>query len=321
MGVSSSSLEERILSAAVARRFYLDGLAKSDIAKEFGVSRFRVARLIEKALQEGIVRIEFAHPADDVDYELSSALKTRLELRNAIVVGDSGNDPVPILDNMGQVAAQLLRDIAEPNQVIGFASTRAMEAMDRHQRPFAARAIVQLGGAWPGAVNGRTSVEIVHRLAQLTGSPARTFYAPLLASDIEAVGALRRQADFRRAEAMYSEVDIAVVGLGALQDGQSSLWPALSLAEREEALRRGAIGEICGMTFDAMGKPIETVLASRCIGITLDQLCRCPEVLCLAFGKEKAPAILAAIRSKIVKSLVTHAAVARAMLEALDRER
>ena len=38
-----------VLSASVARRYYLDGRSKIEIAEEFGLSRFKVARLIDLA--------------------------------------------------------------------------------------------------------------------------------------------------------------------------------------------------------------------------------------------------------------------------------
>ena len=47
-----------VLSATVARRYYLEGASKSDIATELGLSRFKVARLLEGARASGIVRIE-----------------------------------------------------------------------------------------------------------------------------------------------------------------------------------------------------------------------------------------------------------------------
>jgi transposase len=44
-----------VLSASVARRYYLDGRSKTEIADEFGLSRFKVARLIETARATGLV--------------------------------------------------------------------------------------------------------------------------------------------------------------------------------------------------------------------------------------------------------------------------
>ena len=40
-----------ILMASVARRYYLEGKSKIEIAEELGLSRFKVARLLETARQ------------------------------------------------------------------------------------------------------------------------------------------------------------------------------------------------------------------------------------------------------------------------------
>lgn len=45
----STGLTESELMEAVAHRFYFDDLSKMQIGNEFGISRFRVARLLEKA--------------------------------------------------------------------------------------------------------------------------------------------------------------------------------------------------------------------------------------------------------------------------------
>src|ERR687894_332315 len=47
-----------VLTASVARRYYLDGKSKVEIADELGMSRFQVARLLEAARASGLVRIE-----------------------------------------------------------------------------------------------------------------------------------------------------------------------------------------------------------------------------------------------------------------------
>lgn len=312
----STTMTEIILATSVARRFYLDGLTKLQIAEELGISRFRVARLIDRAVRDGIVRIEFSYPVDEIDYALSAALQARIGLGSVAVVKDTGDDLELMLDSIGRVAATTLRESATGSLVLGVASTRVSEAMARHLEPFPTAAVIQLAGAWPGAVSGQTSVEMVHAFARTAGSPGHAFYAPLLASDEEAARAIRRQPDVEKAFALFPRVTTAVIGLGALINGQTSLWQSLSETERRATLASGAIGEICGMTFGARGEAIETPLSQRAIGIGLDQLRACPEVICLAFGAGKADAILAAVRGGIVKTLITHAACATALIEA-----
>ena len=56
-GLSADRPSEVVLAARVARQFYLDGASKIDIAESLGISRFRVARLLESARDSGMVRI------------------------------------------------------------------------------------------------------------------------------------------------------------------------------------------------------------------------------------------------------------------------
>ena len=59
-----------------ARRYYLDGASKSEIAIELGISRFKVARLLDKARRDGIVRIDI-DPLPELDLDLGDELARR----------------------------------------------------------------------------------------------------------------------------------------------------------------------------------------------------------------------------------------------------
>ena len=63
---------ELVLMASVARSHYVEGRAKTEIAQQFGISRFKVARLLELARDTGLVRIEIDRPGA-LDIALSAA--------------------------------------------------------------------------------------------------------------------------------------------------------------------------------------------------------------------------------------------------------
>src|SRR3954454_1156061 len=73
------------LAALVARRYYLDERFKVEIAGELGLSRFKIARLLETAGDTGLVRIEIGHPGL-VDVDLAAQIMDRFGLRHAVVV-------------------------------------------------------------------------------------------------------------------------------------------------------------------------------------------------------------------------------------------
>ena len=61
--LSADRPSEVVLAARVARQFYLEGVSKVDIADRLGISRFRVARLLDSAREAGWCASRSACPA------------------------------------------------------------------------------------------------------------------------------------------------------------------------------------------------------------------------------------------------------------------
>src|SRR3954453_23229532 len=106
-----------VLTASVARRYYLDGRSKVEIAEEFGLSRFKVARLLDAARESGLVRIEIGHPGL-IDVDLSARLQSAFRVRHAVVVNTPAESPASRRKLLGQVAADLLAEVTGPDYVL-----------------------------------------------------------------------------------------------------------------------------------------------------------------------------------------------------------
>src|SRR2546421_5978413 len=89
-----------VLTASAARRYYLDGRSKIEIAEEFGLSRFKVARLLDAARDSGLVRIEIRHQGV-IDVDLSARLQERFGLRHAIVVDTPDDHTESLRQHLG----------------------------------------------------------------------------------------------------------------------------------------------------------------------------------------------------------------------------
>ena len=74
-GLSADRPSEVVLAARVARQFYLEGVSKVDIADRLGISRFRVARLLDSARDAGMVRIEIGLPLERAEVVAPDRLK------------------------------------------------------------------------------------------------------------------------------------------------------------------------------------------------------------------------------------------------------
>ena len=76
---------QRIQATTVARRYFIERQTKSSIAEDLAISRFKVARLIDEAIEEGLVRFEIDE-AGELDARLSDLLRQKYSLRNALVL-------------------------------------------------------------------------------------------------------------------------------------------------------------------------------------------------------------------------------------------
>jgi DNA-binding transcriptional regulator LsrR (DeoR family) len=304
---------ELVLTATAARRFYLEGVSKSDIATEIGVSRFKVARMLDWARETGLVRIEL-DTRGEIDLDLSVRLRTALGLRHCVVIDAPEDDEELLRGALGRAAADLLAEIVEPGDVLGLAWARSLMAMRTSLTRLPACDVVQLTGALSLPADD-SSVELVRDLARRSHGQGFFYYAPMVLPDAATARVLRTQPDIARAIERYPDVTKAVIGVGSWQQGLSTVVGALTEQERREIYDLGVRSELSGVQIDGEGNPVVTPLTDRLIGIDADQLHAVPDVIAVAYGTAKVDAVSAGIRGGFITSLVTHTGMASGLLQ------
>src|SRR3712207_494214 len=232
-----------VLTASVARRYYLDGRSKVEIAEEFGLSRFKVARLLDAARESGLVRIEIRHQGE-IDVDLPARLQVRLGLQPSVVGDTPDDDHDSLREHLGRAAARLLAEIITPQDVLGLAWARAVSAMARALPPLPHTPVVQLTGALSLPGEPDTSVDVVREVASASGGTAHVFYAPFTVADAATARALRRQPEVARAFAQLPVVTKAVAGVGQWAPGQSTLYDALPDDDRTALHHLGVCADV-----------------------------------------------------------------------------
>jgi DNA-binding transcriptional regulator LsrR (DeoR family) len=315
---------ELVLAASIARRHYLDGRTKIEIADEFGLSRFKVARLLEAARERGLVRIEIGH-AGTIDVDSSGRLAERFGLRHAIVVDTPDDDVVSLRTNLGRAAADLLSEIVTQSDVVGLAWARAVQATVAELKRLPAVPVVQLTGALTSqhdtssSLDGDSSLDIVREVARISGGRAYVFFAPFLVTDPAAARALRKQPDVARAFDKFSSVTVAVVGIGYWAPGQSTLYDAATEREQARLRREGVCADVGGVFLTTEGRILQTALNDRMIAISGAQMRSVQQLIAVPYGVAKAPAVRAALLSGLVDTVVTHVSLAEALLADSDQ--
>ena len=304
---------ELVMLAAVARRHYLQNQSKVEIADELGISRFKVARMLESARERGLVRIEIIRQGS-LDVDASARLQERFGLTYAVVVDTADADPVAVRHQLGRAAADLLSEVLVDGDVLGLPWSRNVHAVVAALTSLPRVEVVQLTGAIALPDFDSSAVDIVRRAARLSGGKAHVFYAPFVLDTKSSADALRRQRAVVDGLARASAVTKAVVGIGAWQSGESTIHDLLDDAEQRDLAHRGVVGELAGIFFDSGGKTLRPKVAARLITMDPEDLAAVPEVIAVVSGVSKAAAVRAALDGGLVHGLVVDLTLADVLL-------
>lgn len=300
--------EELTEVVAIARRHYVDGVSRVDIAAERGLSRFKVGRVLQAARAAGIVRIDVRAPAG-IDYAVSDELRARYGLRRALAVQTPDEDRVR--ESLGQVAADLLREVVTADDVLGIDCGRTLRAMTGHLDGIAACDVVQITGL--GGQLGATATDITRVVSEASGGRVFSLFAPLVVGDARTAATLRAHRALRPTLAAHARVTRAVVAVGAWSPEHSQIPALLGEAETARFAAAGVVAETGALLVDADGRRVPG-LEDRRLGISEEQLRAVPDVIAVGGGRGKTDAVHALLRSGLLSSVVTDVHLARRLL-------
>lgn len=305
------------LAVRASRLHFLDGVSKVDIAQKLDLSRFKVARLIDEAVERGLVRIEVLDPGG-VEDELATNLTAQFGLNDAIVVPNSPATS-DTLTELGGATARYLAERLHPGDVLGLgwgSSVGAVvDALPRANHPGPVDA-VQLAGGFPSAEPSFNGAEVTLAAAHAMHGRSHLLHAPALMESAEARDVLHAEPTVTATINTYEQVTMTLTGIGALRPSPvSAIYRGNILGNSAVQLltRAGAVGDACCHFIDANGTVIPE-LADRTSGIGVEQVRNIPLRIGVVTGRAKLLAIAAALRSKLITVLATDQDTANALL-------
>jgi DNA-binding transcriptional regulator LsrR (DeoR family) len=309
--------------AEIARLYYEEGLTQSQIGKRYGISHSTVSRLLQEVRRRGIVEVRIHYPLPRA-HDLEEELTTRYALQGAQVLVSHNLSYAEALRRMGIMAARVLTALLTDGMILGIswgtAVAATVDAIAQHD--LRAATVVQMIGGIGSANPAIDGIELARRLGERLNCRYHYLHAPLVVPSPEVREALVLEQSIAYVLELARRAELALVGIGAVAPGHSSLVRAgfLSPQEAAEIVRQGAVGDVCARTFDLQGHDCPTIISQRVIGVSLDDLHRIRYVIGVAGGEAKAQAILGALRGKHINYLVTDSKAAAEILR-LEKER
>lgn len=313
-------IDELRLITKIARLYYDQELTQPEIAAQLDLSQATVSRLLKRARDEGIVRVTVNVPMGAYPL-LEEALQRRYGLKEAVVVESSVEDGEQLLRDIGSAAAYYLETTLRGGDLIGISSWSAtllamVDALHPPPRLSNVRVLQILGGLGNPTAKVYAS-RLIDRLANLVRGEAVLLPAPGIVSSPDAVPILRNDPYVRSAIELFDEVTIALVGIGTVEPSGLLASSGNIYSPEELAMLRdaGAVGDVCLHFFDSEGKPVQTPLNDRVIGMNLPQLQRVKRAVGIAGGTRKLAAIRGALQGDWVNVLITDRCTAEGLLE------
>ncbi len=312
-------MEDYQLKIKVGTLYYKHNLSKIEIGEKLRISRFKVAKLLEDALREGIVKIHIAQP-ENTYFDIETDLEKKFNLYRATVV-EAVEDYAVLKKNCGIGAARCLRDIVYEGDNIGIAwGTTIYELINALPESIDTKdiSVVQITGGLNQVETKFNAIELSSKLAKVFHARCFQLYAPAIVDCVETREMLFNDSSIKRTLDMFSQVNIAIVGIGSIRPKPSTLLYQkgfLNDGDIEKIVGSCAVGDINTCFYADNGSICKSGLDNRTIGMNLEQLKRVRYRMGIAGGKFKFNAIKAALKGKIINILVTDCNTAQKLLK------
>ena len=306
------SQEKQKKLAYVARRYYLENQRQSDIARELGVSRPMVSRMLAEARELGVVEITVHDPETRIA-TLLERLRLSTSIRGGVLVED-GADEDATNQLLSQGAVELLRQLDTRRLGVGWGYLigQLVTWLEKHPQPDSTVTdICPLVGNASIPARNYQSNENVRLMAQQLGAAPHFLYLPALPEGREDKQLLCSTEVYRQIHQQWEQLDTALVNIGNYPSSPdfASLVRYGSLLQQYHAC-----GRMLVYYFNEQGTVIQSD-QDFAIQVPLDTLRQCPRIIGVCSANTGAKALLGALRSGVFTHLVARSELVRSLLD------
>lgn len=310
------AVTDELLSVRAAELYYEDNKTQDEIGSLLGLTRWKVGRLLNRARDLGIVRIEIVHPRAR-RLPLERDLRERFGLRDAIVIPTPSDGSV-VRERVAEAAADYLRALRPVPGTLGVSWGRTVDDIAAQLPVGWARGVdvVQINGGVSLNRRAGTAASTAVAIARAGGGHATLLPSPAILERRETRLAIEADRTVAGVLQLAASASVYLYSAG-VADESSVLVDSgyLSADDVAELVRRGAVGDVVGRYIDADGNIVDPGLDDRTVGISLEQLRAAEISIAVIAGSAKHAIARAVVGSSLCTVFVTDEATAGAVLE------
>lgn len=297
----------------VAKYYYLDEYSQGDIAKLLNISRPQISRLLKRARELEIVKIEVSMPNNLQDNSISEKIKKYLGLKDVLIVENSNDNKLLYVKS-----SEYLSNIIDKNKKIGIGWNETLYNISielKYNDADKQKIFYPLIGNLRNNNNPYLQINtIVDRFAEKFNSkvyfnnyPALIEKKSLNNNDIE------KLEEFKK---FWSDLDVALIGLSSKHESYKSYIIDIPAIDKLDI--NNIDGMILGNFFMNDGKTFEYPDKYYINCIMLSELKKIKNIICIVSGNEKADMIKLAAVNKYFNILITDQITANSIVSSFN---
>lgn len=290
--------------------YYEKKYTQQEVADRMHLSRQTVSKLLNDALAENIVEIRIHNP-EATCTELEKELCLRTGIKKAVVCGVSSMDEALRQMMTVRAAVAYLQDLIERgNQKIAISWGRTIQMLVGDFPDITTRnnVVFPLFGATDQEESYFLSNEIARSFADKIDAKIQYAWFPYKPDCVDDKKLFEKTSYYKRIYELWNQIDIALVGIGN-RDVVQTFGRVFGYNER----CLSATGDISTHFFDGEGKFLELYENTLCASV--ENLRKAKQTIAVASGDGKAEAIMGALRTGVVDTLITDEYTARKVLK------
>lgn len=306
-----STEKQLLVEAAVL--YYEKKYTQQEIAQVLKLTRQTVSKLLADAVSEGIVEIRIHDPEKDRE-ELEQQLCERFGIRRAVVCSVSKkDDDLRRLMTVRKGAEYLQPALEQGGKKIALSWGQTLQSLigELPRIQTKENVVFPLFGATDSEQSCFLSNELARSFADKIGAEVKCAWFPYRPDQAEDCALLKRTSYYKKMEALWERVDIAVVGIG-----NAAVLRMFEDVFGYHERSADAVGDIATHLFDAEGKLITPYDRALCAPAeALKQAKETVAIACSSEQNDKIQAITGALRTGLIDTLVTDEHTARNILK------
>lgn len=298
--------EEHQLIIDASVLYYLEGKTQSEIAKELYLSRPKVSRLLKKARELQIVDITINYQNDEFE-QLQGEIRRAFGIPH-VVITKTLSHLDDTLNEVGKAAAKELEILIQDDMTVGISWGQHIRRAAKFLKRRAHRdlRIVELFGAISYDMGDTDMLSIGRSISSKMDGKLYPLPSPIYINDPVARKAIIETPLIRSTLTMIEDCDLVISGIGSLDSSSmQTLWDNyVEVDMKDNIIASGGVGFILAHFFDKDGQFLEVEANDNVIGIRTE-LIKTKKIVAIASGDEKVRAIYAALKGKLLDTLIS----------------